>query len=66
MTEMELLLHFPIGCKVVRKDNDMRSADMLYGAMAPDVVLGYEYGMLVCTRNKQAVRLNPRNYKVVE
>lgn len=67
MTEMELLLHFPIGCKVISKnEKDVSSSEFAYGHMTADVVTGYGIGVLQVHRGRQVCYLDPRNYKVVE
>lgn len=67
MTEMELILHFPIGCKVICKnEKDISSSEFAHGRMAPDVVTGYGVGVLRVYRGTQVCFLDPRNYKVVE
>jgi hypothetical protein len=66
MTEIELLLNFPPGCKVIRKDDDARMTDHIFGKIPPDTVSGYHNGLLQCYRGAEIVYLSPRNYKVVE
>lgn len=65
MTEIELLLNFPIGCKVIRKHDDI-STDYLFGRIPPDIVVGYHNGLLYCYRGAEIVYLNPKDYKVLE
>lgn len=66
MSEIELLLRFPIGCRVIRVDDDAKSADFTFGRVPPDTVTGYHNGLLQCYRGVEIVYLSPRNYKVLE